>query len=137
MDKLSKNSKLIALEINEVFCDEMRKINDDRLIIVSEDAAQLPAILKKLHIEQIDHVVSAIPFVILPEATAIQIIQAAFDFLAPSGKFVQVHYSLLAKKLYDRVFGNVQVKFVPFNIPPAFLLIMQKAVVKIPVSMML
>lgn len=135
LDKMSKNSKLIAFEINPVFCEELDKINDSRLIVIREDATELTAVLKNLGLEEVDHVISAIPFVILPEQTALHIIQTTFDHMAPSAKFVQVHYSLLAKKLYEKIFGHVQVKFVPFNIPPAFLLIMQKAVVKLPVSM--
>ncbi len=137
LKKMSKNSKLIAFEINSFFCEEMRKIKDERLIVIQEDASGLNTLLKGLNIQEVDHVISAIPFVILPEPIALQIIQAAFDHLAFTGKFIQIHYSLLAKKLYEKIFGNVMVKFVPFNLPPAFLLIMQKAVVKLPVCMIM
>jgi phospholipid N-methyltransferase len=132
LKKMPPDAKLIALEINPVFCDELRKINDDRLIVVDQSAVHLNEILKSLEIEQLDHVISAIPFVIFPENIATQIIQAAFDHMAPMAKFIQVHYSLLAKKMYEKIFGQVNVRFVPFNIPPAFLLTMQKAVVKSP-----
>lgn len=138
LKKMSPTSRLIALEINPVFCEVLRDINDPRLIVVDQSAVHLDEILKSLNISQVDHVISAIPFVILPEVTAIQIIQSAFNVMAPMGKFIQVHYSLLAKKMYEKIFGQVTVKFVAFNIPPAFLLTMQKSPVKeaIPLSIL-
>lgn len=138
LKKMAPDATLIALEINPVFCEVLRKIEDKRLIVIDQSAVHLCDIFKSLRIEQVDHVISAIPFVILPEATAIQIIQAAFDHMAPMAKFIQVHYSLLAKKMYEKIFGQVSVRFVPFNIPPAFLLTMQKSPVKsaIPLSIL-
>ena len=132
LKKMPPDAILIAFEVNPVFCKELRKIEDKRLIVVDQDAVHLGEILKSLKIEKLDHVISAIPFVILPEPIATQIIQAAFDHMAPMAKFVQVHYSLLAKKMYEKIFGQVAVRFVPFNIPPAFLLTMQKSTVKSP-----
>jgi phospholipid N-methyltransferase len=127
LKKMSSDSKLISLEINPVFCEMLNEIKDKRLSIICVDALHLDLILSKFHIHQVDHVISAIPFVILSEENAIKIIQICHERLKDGGKFIQVHYSLLTKKLYERVFGFVQVKFVPFNIPPAFLLSMQKS----------
>lgn len=136
LDKMAPDARLIAFEVNPVFCEELRRLDDKRLTVVDQDAARMHEILAALGIGKVHHVVSAIPFVIFPEAVALQIIQAAFDHLEASGKFIQVHYSLLAKKLYDKIFGFVRIRFVPFNIPPAFLLIMQKASVHSPVQVL-
>jgi len=137
LKKMAPDARLIAFEVNPVFCDELKKIADKRLVVINHSAVQLDEILKSLHISQVDCVISAIPFVILPEATAIQIIQAAFDYMAPMAKFIQVHYSLLAKKMYGKIFGMVSVRFVAFNIPPAFLLTMQKSPVKAPIPLLI
>lgn len=137
LKKMAPDSKLIAFEINPVFCEVLRQMNDPRLIVVEQSAVELPEVLKSLNVEQIDHVISAIPFVIFPEAVILQIIHAAVDVMSPTAKFVQVHYSLLAKKTYEKIFGLITVRFVPFNIPPAFLLIMQKAAVKTPVPLLI
>lgn len=134
LDKMAPDARLIAFEVNPVFCEELKRLDDPRLIIVDQDAARMHEILGALNISTVDHVISAIPFVIFPELVALHIIQAAFEHMVPSGKFVQVHYSLLAKKLYEKIFGSVRIRFVPLNIPPAFLLIMQKAVVPAPVQ---
>lgn len=126
LKKMSDTSTLIALEINPVFCQDLLAIKDPRLIVIQKDAMHLDEILKELNIDQLDHVISAIPFVILPEEDALYIIRAGFNHLKEGGRFLQVHYSLLAKKMYEKVFGVVQIKFIAFNIPPAFLLMMQK-----------
>lgn len=131
LDKMGPHSTLIAFEINEVFLDTLSGIQDDRLIVISKDASQIQSVLDDLGYKDLDHVVSAIPFVILPQKSALQIIQTCHDALVPDGKFIQVHYSLLAKKLYKSIFGPVELKFVPFNIPPAFLLIMKKSPVSL------
>jgi hypothetical protein len=33
---------------------------------------------------------------------------------------------LLTKKFYQTIFGNVDISFVPLNIPPAFVLVSEK-----------
>lgn len=126
LKKMPATSRLLALEVNPVFCLDLFAIKDPRLTVLQRNAMQLDEILKELQVERLDHVISAIPFVILPEQEALHIIKAACHHLKEGGKFIQVHYSLLAKKLYEQVFGHVQIKFIAFNIPPAFLLIMQK-----------
>ena len=131
LDKMGPHSKLIAFEINEVFLETLKGIKDDRLIVISQDASQIQSVLKDLGYMELDHVVSAIPFVILPQQAAMQIIQTCYDVMVLEGKFIQVHYSLLAKKLYERIFGAVEIKFVPCNIPPAVLLIMRKSLVNL------
>jgi phospholipid N-methyltransferase len=126
LKKMSAGSRLYALEVNEEFCKELLKLNDPRLIVIGKDALQLDEIMRQAQVTSIDHVISAIPFVIFPEEQALQIIQSSANLMKSGAKFIQVHYSLLAKKLYEKVFGSVRVKFVPFNVPPAFLLIMNK-----------
>jgi phospholipid N-methyltransferase len=81
--------------------------------------------MKAHELETIDAVISAIPFVIIPEPAATSIVQSCKDNLIEGGNYVQVHYSLMAKKLYEKVFGEVDVNWVPLNIPPAFVLVCQ------------
>ena len=128
LNKLKPGSKLFAFEVNKAFCDMMRDKfkNDDRLIVVEESAANIAAILQKHNIQQADYVISAIPFVSLPDELGYEIVNACKSALKPQGLFVQIHYSLLMKKMYKSVFGNVDVSFVPLNIPPAFVLVSEK-----------
>ncbi len=125
LEKMNPEAKLMVFEINEKFIKKLSSIEDPRLIIVQDSAEKIEEYMKKYHFENIDHVVSALPFVIFPRATANQIVGDCKDNLKPGGKFIQVHYSLMARKIYRGVFGNVDTRFVFLNIPPAFVLISQ------------
>lgn len=124
---MKKDSKLLAFEVNELFCEQMReKIKDDRLVIVEDSAEKLGEYLAKHNLGKADYVISALPFVGFPEELAVSIIKTSKEHMKDKGLYIQVHYSLLTKKLYQSIFGNVDVSFVPLNIPPAFVLVSEK-----------
>ena len=123
---MKPDSILLSFEVNPLFCEKIREINDSRLHVVEDSAEHLEKYLKKHNIKEIDYVISAIPFVSLPDELGYSIVGECKNFLKEGGLFIQIHYSLLAKKIYQRVFGNVKVNFEPLNIPPAFVLISTK-----------
>lgn len=120
------DAKLLAFEVNAKFCKQLRALNDDRLVVIEDSAERLPLYLKKNGMADLDAVVSAIPFVSLPNALAHSIVGLCRDALKTGAPFCQVHYSLLMKKIYEGIFGNVTVNFVPLNVPPAFVLTSRK-----------
>ena len=126
LKRMRKDSILLSFEVNEEFCKKLREIGDKRLIVVEDSAEKLGEYLKKQNTNHIDFIVSAIPFVALPDELGLSIVQKCHNYLKKNGSFIQVHYSLLAKKLYQSVFGNVDVNFAPINIPPAFVLVSKK-----------
>ena len=119
-------ARLLAFEVNPAFCDQLRAIADPRLVVIEDSAERLPRYLATNDMPVLDAVVSAIPFVSLPKSLAQTIVGLCRDALAAGGPFCQVHYSLIMKKLYAGIFGNVDVDFVPLNVPPAFVLTMRK-----------
>jgi len=118
---MSENAKLIVFEVNSSFCDELRKIEDNRLLVVEDSAENM----EKYVGNKVDFFVSAIPFVMLPKELTHSILNICKNVLASRGKFIQVHYSLVTKSIYKKIFGNVKVNFVPLNVPPAFVLVSQ------------
>ena len=126
LDEMHPDAKLLAFEVNPKFCDILRSIPDDRLIVVEDSAENLGGHLKKAGAEQADVILSAIPFVALPKDLGLKIVRECHDHLKNKGLYIQVHYSLLARKLYETVFGNVDINFVPLNVPPAFVLVSEK-----------
>lgn len=123
---MKKDSVLLAFEVNKKFCDQMRKIQDDRLIIIEDSAEKLGEYLEKHNLGKADYIISAIPFVAFPDDLAKSIIRTCKEHMKNNALFIQVHYSLLAKKFYQSIFGNVDVSWVPLNIPPAFVLVSEK-----------
>jgi len=123
---MKKDSTLLAFEVNKKFCEQIRQIKDDRLIVIEDSAEKLGEYLEKNNLGKADYVISAIPFVTVPEDLAKSIITTSKNNMKTNGLFVQVHYSLLVKKFYESIFGNVDVSWVPLNIPPAFVLVSEK-----------
>lgn len=126
LEAMHSNAQLLAFEVNGKFCDTLREINDQRLIVAEDSAEKIGDYLKSLGKEKADYIVSAIPFVALPKELGHNIINECHSVLRKGGLFIQVHYSLLLKNLYESAFGNVDVNFVPLNVPPAFVLVSEK-----------
>ena len=123
LKKMKKDSILLSFEVNKNFCEQLRQINDPRLHVIEDSAENLEKYLRNANVKKIDAIISAIPFVSLPDELGFIIVGECKKHLKKGGLFIQIHYSLLAKKIYKKVFGNVDVNFVPLNIPPAFVLV--------------
>lgn len=126
LEKMEPGSTLLSFEVNENFCKTLRKIDDERLHVIEDSAEKLEEYIQKMGLTAPDFVISAIPFVSLPDELGYKIVGECKKSMKPGGLFIQIHYSLLAKKLYETVFGNVDVSFVPLNLPPAFVLVSEK-----------
>jgi len=126
LESMQEDATLIAFEVLPDMVEKLKEINDPRLKVVADSAELIEKYLISFGFEKADSIVSAIPFVMMPDELALAIIQACADNLKTGGKFSQVHYSLIAKKLYEQVFGNVDVNFVPLNVPPAWVLVSEK-----------
>ncbi len=119
-------ARLMAFEVNPLFCAQLRALDDERLVVVEDSAEHMKRHLRDNEFAEIDAVVSAIPFVNLPKALADSIVNLCRDVLRVGGPFSQVHYSLIRKKAYAAIFGNVKVDFIAMNVPPAFVLTSRK-----------
>lgn len=120
LKRMAPDAKLLSFEIQKAFCDTLRAIPDDRLIVVEDSAENLPKHLAANGFERADAIVSAIPFVILPKDLAREIVTISRDCLQADGCYTQVHYSTVLKSFYEDIFERVNINFVPINIPPAF-----------------
>jgi len=126
LNKMDKDAILLAFELNPKFCAQMREIDDDRLIVIEDDAEKLQSYLEQHGHEKADYIISAIPFTIIPEEICFRIIENCKTSLVDQGLFIQIHYSLIPKKMYQKVFGNIDLNFVPLNVPPAWVMVCEK-----------
>ena len=124
--QMRPDAKLLAFEVNPKFCESLRALGDKRLVVIEDSAEYLPRYMAEHGMDYLDGVVSAIPFVGLPKQLANTIVGLCRDALASGAPYSQVHYSLVRKKIYEGIFGNVSVDFVPMNMPPAFVLTSRK-----------
>ncbi|MEZ4987367.1 MAG: methyltransferase [Saprospiraceae bacterium] len=123
LDAMAPDARLLVFEVQPNFCELLRKIDDDRLVVIEDSAEYLPQYLQQYGFEKANHIISAIPFVILPKELATRIVETCRDHLLPGGFFVQMHYSTVLKPLYKGIFKRVRIRFMPLNIPPAFVFV--------------
>ncbi|OQA01401.1 MAG: 16S ribosomal RNA methyltransferase KsgA/Dim1 family protein [Planctomycetes bacterium ADurb.Bin401] len=109
--KLPVNGTLTCLEINPKFCEDLQKIDDHRLKVVNDDVRNYSR-----HIENYDCVLSSLPLAIFEKAQRDKIIAIS----GRSKKFVQFQYTPFLKPKLKKYFDDVEIKFVPLNLPPAF-----------------
>lgn len=128
LKKMHPESKLLSFEINPKFCDVIRsRFDDPRLILIEDSAEKVGHYLAENGApDGADYVVSALPFVMLPDDLGVRVVSACKEHMKKGALFNQMHYSLVKKKLYKGIFGNVRIKLAPFNLPPAFVLVSVK-----------
>ncbi|MCX6295473.1 MAG: hypothetical protein NTX97_05310 [Bacteroidetes bacterium] len=118
--KMPSDSILLAFEINKEFCERLNKINDPRLVIISDSAEKLEQYLIEHKIEKVNYIVSSLPFAMIPNKVVNAILAIVTKVLCKEGAFIQYQYSLNAYKRLRTIFKNVDLNFTPMNLPPAF-----------------
>ncbi len=125
--RMRPDAVLLCFEIHPKFCELLRgNIHDKRFMLIEDSAEYLDLYLQRNGLTEVDYVVSAIPFVALPESLAQEIVGRCFRKLKKGGLFIQFHYSAHIRHFYKQIFGSVKIRFVPLNFPPAFVMICEK-----------
>ena len=84
-------------------------------------AEDIYPVIQELGLEQVDCILSGLPFANFPQSYCNQILDGVANSLKPGGLFIQFQYSLQMKNQLLKRFSKVDVGFVPLNIPPAFI----------------
>lgn len=121
VDRLSPSAELLVFEINPSFCGAMKKQFPQPNVKIINDSAE--HIANYIGDRKVDYVLSSLPFSLIPKDTTDQIMKQSKASLKPNGKFIQVCYSYLLKKLFLKYFSKVEAKFTIKNLPPAFVMI--------------
>lgn len=122
LNKLTKKSKIIAIETNKQLTTHLTKIKDKRLIIINESAENIKNILKKLKIRRADYIISGIPFSLIKKQAKQKIIRDSYKLLTPEGKFLIYQTSPKIKKDLKKQFEKVDSKLKLINIPPLIMI---------------
>lgn len=122
LKKLQPNTILICFEINDAFYRELKKIQHPQLVVLKASAENIKLEIQKLGFSKANYIVSSLPLTIIPKEISHAILTKSYNFLAPSGLFIQYQYSLTYYKKLKEVFGdNINLSFEPLNFPPAFI----------------
>jgi phospholipid N-methyltransferase len=116
--QMKPQSRLLAIEKTRELAETLDTIEDPRLVAHCGDAADLCSIANRYGWDAIDVVVSGIPFSILPEAVAGQIVQAIDQLLRPGGTFIAYQVQDDVSDYAQPCFGTPTLQSVPLNLPP-------------------
>lgn len=97
-------------------------------ITLHSNAEDLPDVMRSFGFEQVDCILSSLPFTVLPAGVSDKILSGVAECLKPDGKFVAYQYSQIMRKEFERRFKHVKISFVLRNIPPAFVYVCKNPV---------
>lgn len=117
--------RLLAFEREPAFRDFLQQRYPD--LELHGDVYQLGTVLAADGTQQVEAIVSGIPFGALPAADQEWLLDVVDRALAPGGQFVAFQYSLALRHRLRRRFARVDLGFTAANLPPAFIYYCQKA----------
>ena len=120
LKSLNPNAKVLLFELNGRFADLLRRIPDERLIVINGSAENLHHHLKVLGLPEADAVLSSLPLSNMPEEVESAVMQSVQRALKPGGVFMQYHYHGKRHSHLEAQFNEVKESFVFWNMPPAF-----------------
>lgn len=90
------------------------------------DACSLQSALQKEGLEQLDCILSGLPFFNFTQKLRDQLLEQITSSLRPGGRFIAFQYSQQMRQQLSEQLEIEQVHFVPWNIPPAFIYVCRK-----------
>jgi len=115
--------KLIAVEINSVFAEQLRRWPDRRLDVEEGDIVTASARLREWAPRGVDAVISGIPFSFLSAAKREEVVRNTSAALRPGGRFIVYQNSAKMTGPLERHFGRVTCRFEPRNVFPYFIMV--------------
>lgn len=120
LNQMSENAELVSVEINPKFIDHINKtINDKRLTVSDKGAQNLAEIINDQGWEDVDVIISGIPFTTLPKGLDLAIMDSIHETLRPNGMFLAYQLRDHVSKLAEPLFGPYTFKMIEYkNLPP-------------------
>ncbi len=124
LNKKKDSTIFIAIEYNKDFYEILkdRFKEENNFILVNGSAENLKEYIYRYNIDNIDYIVSGLPFTSLPDSMSRKILSATKEVLGTKGEFITFQYTLLKMKLFRDYFRNIKRKRVFLNLPPAHVL---------------
>lgn len=115
---MKDHARLLCVELNPMFHNIVKRIQDPRLIVHHGSAEELEDLMARHGLDGADAIVSGIPFSTMPPATAGRILDGIYGALVPGGRFVAYQVRGHVETLSRPYFGRAQVDVELLNIPP-------------------
>ncbi|MBI4420771.1 MAG: methyltransferase domain-containing protein [Gemmatimonadetes bacterium] len=126
LKKLPEGGRITAVERNDRFYRELRRIRDPRLRVIRGDVIAMSRDAGAFRLPIIHGVVSSIPLSFASSRQRETLVSNTWKALAPDGVFVVYQYTPLILPLLKKYFSRVTVGFEPRNILPYFIMRAEK-----------
>ena len=126
LERMRPDALLVAIETNSEFVRFLRNaFPDERLRVMEGSAESVDEFLRVLGHEQVNYIISGIPFSTIPADLRERILRKTSGALAPGGSFLVYQFSTRVLPDLQRIFHYVKRKFEPLNVLPAHLFFCQ------------
>ncbi len=122
LSRLTPRSRLLVIDTNPIFVTALRQIGDHRLEVISGDIRLADQLLTRRGVDSVDHVLSGIPFSFLSGTERARVTLITAGLVVAGGSFILYQFSPLMRRYLAPVFKEVQLSFVPLNLPPLFVM---------------
>lgn len=125
---LKHTDQLIVIELNSKFVADLKeKFKNYKNIKIYEDCvANTQTILAKEEIQNVDYIISSIPFSSLPKDVTQDILLNTKSIMSNKTLFLTFQYSKFKKGTFKKYFEIKDIKFVFRNVPSAYVFCMNK-----------
>lgn len=113
-DKLADTNQLTMIEIEPDLAGLCQSKYPPAKVILGD----VEDVLNK-NKETFDFILSGVPFAIMAKDKRQRVFKLVNDRLKPNGQFIMFQYSLTTLNELREIFAAVDIKFTPWNIPPA------------------
>ena len=118
LQKMPRDSKLLAIEMEPKFATLLESEPDPRLIVHRDSAVNLQQAIEIYGLSSPDVIVSGVPFSTMPRSVGRQILRAIWSSLAPGGRFVAYQLRDRVAVLGREIAGAPEVAAEFRNVPP-------------------
>ncbi len=120
------NTNVLLFETDKFMRGELKRQYPE--FMCYPDCRELQHAMHSEKIERLDCIVSGLPFFNFPQELRDQLMEQILGSLKDNGLFIAFQYSQQMKKQLTERFDIEQIKFVPLNVPPAFVYVCRKKV---------
>jgi phospholipid N-methyltransferase len=119
---ISLNHPLMVFESNESF---RKLLMNNESIVLFDDAFKLLSNLDGYR-KQIDCIFNGLPLLNFSDDQVNALLHQTQQLLKPGGKLIGFQYTPLLLSKFGMVYSKTNIKFVPLNVPPAYIYVCEK-----------
>ena len=122
--RLAHPAKVFLFEKDQQLRQELSRQYPE--FICGSDALQMSRLIRHYGVDQLDCIISGLPFFNFDPKLRARLAGEIAKNLKSGGYLVAFQYSLQMKPVFESLFEMERIKFVPLNIPPAFVYVCRK-----------